>query len=428
MRYIFKFPDIGEGITEGRIIKWHVKKGQSINSGEPIVNMETDKVVTDIPSPKNGTIITLFGQEGEVVNVDDPLMELEIEGVSGVEAQEIAKEQPKKATEESVNEKGFGVVGTIDVAGDSALLPSTGEGLEDNKISNQDRPKKILATPVARALARDLGIDINSVHGTGPVGRVMKVDIHNYKKQKHIPIAEKEPAELNRVEYEDLSQIRKTIAQNMVISKQTAPHMTVIDEVEISELIKIRNRNKDQFKENGTKLSFLAFFMKATVNALKKHSALNSELDSENNKLVLKKYYNIGIAVDTDEGLVVPVIKNVDKISFLELSLKIDDIIQRAKERKLTLGDFKDGTFTITNYGSIGGTFSVPVINYPQAAILGIGRLKKTPIVKGDSIEIGNILPLSMSVDHRIVDGGEAVRFLNQVMAYLHDPVSLFLS
>ena len=428
MRYIFKFPDIGEGITEGRIIKWHVKKGQSINSGEPIVNMETDKVVTDIPSPKNGTIITLFGQEGEVVNVDDPLMELEIEGVSGVEAQKIAKEQPKKATEESVNEKEFGVVGTIDVAGDSALLPSTGEGLEDNKISNQDRPKKILATPVARALARDLGIDINSVHGTGPVGRVMKVDIHNYKKQKHIPIAEKEPAELNRVEYEDLSQIRKTIAQNMVISKQTAPHMTVIDEVEISELIKIRNRNKDQFKENGTKLSFLAFFMKATVNALKKHSALNSELDSENNKLVLKKYYNIGIAVDTDEGLVVPVIKNVDKISFLELSLKIDDIIQRAKERKLTLGDFKDGTFTITNYGSIGGTFSVPVINYPQAAILGIGRLKKTPIVKGDSIEIGNILPLSMSVDHRIVDGGEAVRFLNQVMAYLHDPVSLFLS
>jgi pyruvate dehydrogenase E2 component (dihydrolipoamide acetyltransferase) len=168
--------------------------------------------------------------------------------------------------------------------------------------------------------------------------------------------------------------------------------------------------------------------MKATANALKKHPALNSELDSENDRLVLKKYYNIGIAVDTDEGLVVPVIKNVDKISFLELSLKIDDIIQRARERKLTFDDFKDGTFTITNYGSIGGTYGVPVINYPQAAILGIGRFLKTPIVKDESIEIGNILPLSMSVDHRIVDGGEAVRFLNQVMAYLHDPVSLLLS
>ena len=181
MRYIFKFPDIGEGITEGRIIKWYVKKGQSINSGEPIVNMETDKVVTDIPSPKNGTIITLFGQEGELINVDDPLIELEIEGVSGVEAQEIVKEQPKIATEEPVDEKGFGVVGTIDVAGDSALLPSTDEGLKDIKTSKRDIPKKILATPVARALARDLGIDINSIKGTGPVGLVNKDDIYNYK-------------------------------------------------------------------------------------------------------------------------------------------------------------------------------------------------------------------------------------------------------
>lgn len=428
MRYIFKFPDIGEGITEGRIIKWYVKKGQSIDSGEPIINMETDKVVTDIPSPKSGTIITLFGQEGEVINVDDPLIELEIEGVSGAEAQEIIKEEPKKATEESIDEKGFGVVGTIDVAGDSALLPATDEGLEEIKVSKQDIPKKILATPVARALARDLEIDINSVSGSGPAGRVMKADIYKYKKQIKIPILEKESSDLNLIEYKDLSQIRKAIAQNMVLSKQTAPHMTVIDEVEISELIKIRNNYKDQFKENGTKLSFLAFFMKATANALKLFPALNSEFDSENNRLVLKKYYNIGIAVDTEDGLVVPIVKHVDKISFLELSLKIDDLVQRARERKLTLEDFKDGTFTITNYGSIGGTYGVPVINFPQAAILGIGRSIKTPIVIDDSIEIGNILPLSMSVDHRIVDGGEAVRFLNQIMTYLHDPVSLLLS
>jgi len=428
MRYIFKFPDIGEGITEGRIIKWYVKKGQSINSGESIVNMETDKVVTDIPSPKDGTIITLFGQEGELINVDDPLIELEIEGVSGGEAQGIIKEEPKKASEEPVDEKGFGVVGTIDVAGDSALLPSTDEGFEEIKESKKDIKKKILATPVARAFARDLEIDINLVSGSGPAGRVMKADIHKYKKQIKIPAVAKDTSENVQVEYKDLSQIRKTIAQNMVISKQTAPHMTVMDEVEISELIKIRNNYKDQFKENDTKLSFLAFFMKATANALKLFPALNSEFDSDNNRLVLKKYYNIGIAVDTDDGLVVPVVKGVDKISFLELSLKIDDIIGRARERKLTLEDFKDGTFTITNYGSIGGTYGVPVINYPQAAILGIGRSIKTPIVKDDSIEVGNILPLSMSVDHRIVDGGEAVRFLNQIMTYLHDPVSLLLA
>ena len=428
MRYIFKFPDIGEGITEGRIIKWYVKKGQTIKSGDPVVNMETDKVVTDIPSPKDGVIITLFGQEGEVINVDDPLVELEIEGVAGKNAQKIIQEEPQKAHEEPVDEKGFGVVGSIDVAGDSALLPSTDEGLESAEEIKKELPNKVLATPVARAIARDIGIDINEVKGTGPAGRVMKDDIRIYKNSIQIPEIDKIVEEKALIEYEDLTQIRKTIAQNMVASKHNAPHMTVIDEVEISKLIKIRTDYKQQFKDNGTNLSFLAFFMKAVTNSLKKFSALNSEFDSENSRIAHKKYYNIGIAVDTDDGLVVPVVKNVDKLSFMELSLKIDDLINRARERKLTLDDFKDGTFTITNYGSIGGTFGVPVINYPQAAILGIGRSIKTPIVKNDDIEIGNILPLSMSVDHRIVDGGEAVRFLNQIMTYLHDPVSLLLT
>jgi len=427
MRHIFKFPDIGEGITEGRIIKWHVKKGQKINSGDPVVNMETDKVVTDIPSPKDGTIVTLFGHEGDVINVDDPLIELEIEGVEGTKAQEIAKEEPQKAHEETVDEKGFGVVGSIDVAGDSALLPSTNEGIIEKDDTKTELGQKVLATPVARALARDLGIDINAVKGSGPAGRVMKDDIKKHKTTIQTPVSQVIEKVEGRVEYEDLSQIRKTIAQNMVISKQTAPHMTIIDEVEISKLIDIRNEYKIKFKEKGTNLSFLAFFMKATAQALSKHTALNSEFDGENNRIAHKKYFNIGIAVDTEDGLVVPIVKDVDKLSFLDLSLKIDDLVTRARERKLTLDDFKDGTFTITNYGSIGGMYGIPVINYPQAAILGIGRTLRKPVVIDDSIEIGNVLPLSMSVDHRIVDGGEAVRFLNLVMQYLNDPISLLL-
>lgn len=427
MRYIFKFPDIGEGITEGRIIKWYVKKGQKVNSGDPVVNMETDKVVTDIPSPKDGTIIALFGNEGDVINVDDSLIELEIEGVEGAEAQEIAKEEPQKAHEETVDEKGFGVVGSIDVAGDSALLPSTNEGIIEKDNTETEFGKKVLATPVARALARDLGIDINSVKGSGPAGRVMKDDIKKYKTTIQTPVSQVIEKVEDRIEYEDLSQIRKTIAQNMVISKQTAPHMTIIDEVEISKLIDIRNEYKNKFKDKGTNLSYLAFFMKATAQALSKHTALNSEFDSENNRIAHKKYFNIGIAVDTQDGLVVPIVKDVDKLSFLDLSLKIDDLVTRARERKLTLDDFKDGTFTITNYGSIGGMYGIPVINYPQAAILGIGRTLRKPIVVDESIEIGNVLPLSMSVDHRIVDGGEAVRFLNLVMQYLNDPISLLL-
>jgi len=427
MRHIFKFPDIGEGITEGRIIKWHVKKGQIVNSGDPVVNMETDKVVTDIPSPKNGAIITLFGHVGDVINVDDPLIELEIEGVEGKEAQEIAKEEPQKAHEETVDEKGFGVVGSIDVAGDSALLPSTNEGIIEKDKPKTELGQKVLATPVARALARDLGIEINSVKGSGPAGRVMKDDIRKHRTTIQSPEQEIVKAVEERIEYEDLSQIRKTIAQNMVISKQTAPHMTIIDEVEISKLIDIRNEYKDRFKDRGTNLSFLAFFMKAAAKALSKHTALNSEFDSENNRIAHKKYFNIGIAVDTEDGLVVPIVKDVDKLSFLDLSHKIDDLVTRARARKLTLDDFKDGTFTITNYGSIGGMYGIPVINYPQAAILGIGRTLRKPIVIDESIEIGNVLPLSMSVDHRIVDGGEAVRFLNLVMQYLNDPISLLL-
>lgn len=427
MRHIFKFPDIGEGITEGRIIKWYIKKGQEIKSGDPVVNMETDKVVTDIPSPKDGTIVKLFGNEGDVINVDDPLVELEIQGVEGEAAQEIANEEPKKASQEPVDEKGFGVVGTIDVAGDSALLPPTNEGIETTAVAKSDTTKKVLATPVARALARDLGIDIITVKGTGPAGRVMKNDIREHRHTVQTPVQQTIQQSEDLIEYEELTQIRKTIAQNMVVSKQTAPHMTIIDEVEISKLIQTRNDYKDKFKEQGAGLSYLVFFMKAVAKALQEHSALNSEYDEKNNRIAHKKYYNIGIAVDTDDGLVVPVIKNVDKLSFLDLSKKINDVITRARDRKLTLNDFKDGTFTITNYGSIGGMFGVPVINYPQAAILGIGRMLRKPIVDGDEVVIGNVLPMSMSVDHRIVDGGEAVRFLNLIMQYLNDPVALLL-
>lgn len=435
MRYIFKFPDIGEGIHEGKILEWYVKKGQEIKSGDSLVKMETDKVVTDIPSPKDGKIISLFGKEGEVINVDDPLVELDIEGVSGEEAREVAEEKPKPPLrEEPVDEKGFGVVGTIEVAGDSAFLPAGDEGLPAKEEPQEKPPRKALATPVARAMAKDMGVDINAVPGSGPGGRVMKKDIKvfydNVQSGKAAPVTvAAEPGEPGepRVVYEPLSQIRKTIARNMIQSKQNAAHMTVIEEVEVSDLVNLRNKYKQEYLERGTKLSYLPFILKALVQALKEFPSLNSQMDMENNRMILKKYYNIGIAVDTPDGLVVPVIKDVDKLSVYELSRRIVDLAERARERKLTLDDFKDGTFTVTNYGSIGGTFGVPVINYPQAAILGVGRMMKTPVVKDDQIVIGQVLPLSMSVDHRIVDGADAARFMTRIMAFLEDPVALLL-
>ena len=425
MRYIFKFPDIGEGIAEGKILEWYVKKGQTIKSGESIVKMETDKVVTDIPSPKDGVIVSIFGKVGEVINVEDPLVEIEIEGVAGEEAP--AEEDAK---EEVVEEKGFGVVGSIEVAGDSSFLPAGTEGREEQP-KTEPVARKALATPVARAMAKDLGVDINKVQGTGTNGRVMKEDIQKYHSamQQGRPDTVSAPVLTSEetTVVEPMSQIRKAIARNMSVSKNTAAHMTAFEEVEVSALIDARMRHKAAFEKQGVKLTYLAFILKAVAKTLQEFPMLNAQADMENGNMIYKKFYNLNIAVDTEDGLVVPVIKDVDKLSILQISQEIMRISEKARDRKLELSDLQGGTFSVTNYGSIGGTYGVPVINFPQVAILGIGRIMQQPVVKDGEIAVGNVLPLSISVDHRVVDGGDTARFLNRLMEYLRDPVSLVL-
>lgn len=427
MRYIFNFPDIGEGLEEGTILEWYVAKGQEIKSGESVVKMETDKVVADIPSPKSGTVVSRYGNEGEIVHVGTPLLEIEIEGIYGEEA--VAEANTPVKTE-AIEEGAAGVVGTIEVAGNNAYLPASDEGFATPPTAEPKPLGKVLATPVARALAKELNVDINAVSGTGPGGRVIKADIQSFKTKNN----DNQQLAFNNITtstealvYEPLSQIRKTIAKNMIFSKLNAAHMTVFEELEISDLIWLREKYKKAFLERNVKLTYLPFILKATVNALIKHRQLNSQMDLENNRMIYKNYYNIGIAVDTTEGLVVPVIKNADKLTIFQIAQKIAELSEKAKERKLTLEEIKDGTFTITNYGSIGGIFGTPVINYPQAGILGIGRILKKPIVEDDQIVVGNILPLSLTVDHRIVDGGEASRFLMHIMDSLRDPFSLMM-
>ncbi|MDO9510783.1 MAG: dihydrolipoamide acetyltransferase family protein [Bacteroidales bacterium] len=426
MRYIFNFPDIGEGLDEGTIIEWYVQKGQKIESGDPLVNMETDKVVTDIPSPKSGTIVATYGAVGETIHVGSPLVEIEMEGIEGAAAVEEANKI------EMVEEEGAGVVGTLEIAGNSAYLPSSSEGTSSASPESVEKKshKKALATPVARAMAKDLGVDINQVSGTGPAGRVSTADLQNYVAKATTAASVSTTTVVSqgaRVEYQPLSQIRKTIARNMIQSKHNAAHMTVFDETEIGELIQLRARFKDEFKNQGIKLSYLPFILKALGNALQHHPSLNSQLDLDNNRLILKKYYNIGIAVDTEDGLVVPVIRDVDKLSIREIASQITIMADKARDRKLTMEDMKDGTFTITNYGSIGGQYAVPVINYPQAAILGIGRIVEKPIIRNDAIVKGSVLPLSLSVDHRIIDGGDVTRFLNRMLGLLSDPLRMIM-
>ena len=428
MRYIFKFPDIGEGLEEGTIVEWHVEKGQRVKMGDSLVTMETDKVVTAIPSPRDGVIAAKFGKVGETIHVGSALVEIDIAGVEG----EAAVEEAAKT--EAVNEEGAGVVGTLEVAGNNAVLSASKEGVETSS-ATLSRSQKVLATPVARALAKDSGLDINNVKGTGPAGRVTKDDIlrelsdssKSKISSKNSPVNDKAVLTEPLVEIEPLSQIRKTIAKNMIQSKHNAAHMTVFEEVEISELDKVRKRYKEVYSQSGVKLTYLAFIIKATALSLKKFRALNAEMDMERGNMIYKKYYNIGIAIDTAKGLVVPVIRNADKLTIKEIALGIQNFSDKAKDGKLTLDDMKDGTFTITSYGSIGGLFAVPVINYPQAGILGIGRIDKKPVVKGENVVPGLVLPLSLSVDHRIADGGETARFINTIMGYLSDPVSIIM-
>ena len=423
MRYIFKFPDIGEGLTEGIIIEWYVDKGTAIKVGQSLVKMETDKVVTDIPSPREGVIAARYGKVGETIHVGETLVEIEIAGEAASEA--------KPPQIEAVEEKGAGVVGTLEVASNNAFLPASDEGTEIGKEQSVAIRKKVLATPVARAMAREMNIDITQVIGTGPAGRVMKSDIQKY----HAPVAyaprvnvpETSTKSEGLFEIKPMSQIRKSIARNMLRSKQSTAHMTLFEEPEVTALVAARSKYKDEFSKEGLSLTYLPFVIKAVVSALKRHRELNAEMDLEKGNIIYKNYYNIGIAVSTPDGLVVPVIRNADMLSIKDLSKALSEIAEKARERKLTLEDMKDGTFTITNYGALGGWFGVPVINYPQVGILGIGRINQKPVVVNNEIKAGNVMPLSLSVDHRMIDGAEATEFLLDVARGISDPLSLIM-
>lgn len=436
MKFTFNFPDLGEGLEEGTIMEWYVKPGQQVKMGDSIVQMETDKVVADIPSPKNGVITDLFGEVGDVIKVGSPLVIIQIEG----EVSEQTTEDEKITTEavsESDDDAGS-VVGTIEVAGKNDIMAPSDEGEKDIE-EKTSVSRKALATPVARAMAKQMGIDINQIPGSGPSGRVKKEDILNFKStgldikpesdiiKKSFTPDESLKQTAGDVTYKPLTQIRKTIAKNMLQSKHNAAHMSVFEEVEISGLMEVRSRYKQRFADKGVKLTYLPFIVKAVAQALKHYPQLNSQIDTENNRMIYRNRYHIGIAVDAPDGLVVPVIRDADKLSIFQIAGQIGELANKARTRKLTLEDLKDGCFSITSFGSFGGIYATPVLNYPQAGILGIGRILKTPVVKDDEIVIGNIMPLSLTVDHRVVDGGETTRFIYKVMEYLTDPISFLM-
>lgn len=411
MPYEFKFPDIGEGLTEGEIVRWLVREGDEIKEGQPMVEVETDKALAEIPSPKTGVVLKIMAREKEIVKVGQVIILLGERG-----------ELPKP--------KSVGVVGELEEAPEEVASPE--KGLEVSPTAPPS--ERVLATPAVRALARELRVDIQKVAGSGPDGRVLEKDVREAaSKEKPLPEPMVKAAKVKKydlygyIEHVPLRGVRRSIAKAMVKSKFTAPHVTAIDEADVTALWEIREREKKVAESKGVKLTLMPFLVKGVVAGLKAHPYLNATLDDENEEILLKKYYNIGIATDTPEGLMVPVLKNAGDQTILQLAREMAELSEKARTRKIDLADLKGGTFTITNFGSVRGIFGTPIINHPEVAILGVGRLQEKPVVRGEKIESRRMLPLSLSFDHRVVDGAEAARFLATLIAYLEDPGLLLL-
>jgi pyruvate dehydrogenase E2 component (dihydrolipoamide acetyltransferase) len=416
MAFEFKFPDIGEGLTEGEIVRWLVKEGDEIKEGEPLVEVETDKALAEIPSPRTGVILKILAKEKEIVKVGQVIV------VIGEKGEALAVPSPKP--------KSVGVVGELEEAPEEA----PGVAVQVEPIKTALVSEHVLATPAVRALAKELGVDINKVQGTGLEGRVLEKDVRQFAEGKEKPVEEaRKPTKVKKydfygyIERIPLRGVRRSIAKAMVKSKFTAPHVTAMDEADVTALWKIREKEKKAAEKKGIKLTILPFIIKAVIAGLIEHPSLNATLDDENEEIILKKYFNIGLATDTPEGLMVPVVKNAKEKSIFELAQEMAQLAEKARNRTIDLADLKGGTFTITNYGTIRGIYGTPIINHPEVAILGIGRIQEMPVVRDGQVVVRKILPLSLSFDHRVVDGAEAARFLNTVIARLEDPDLILL-
>jgi pyruvate dehydrogenase E2 component (dihydrolipoamide acetyltransferase) len=436
MTYEFKFPDVGEGITEGEIVKWHVKEGDKVKQDQVLLEMETDKAVVEIPSPKSGTIVKIHHKEGDTVKVGEVLVTIDevAEKATKARAEVESKKETKKekpAPPPAVSERyTASVVGQLEEAPPGEIMRE--------EVKEEIRPKTIeeahaLATPAVRRLARDLHVNLSKLTGTGHEGRITEEDIRKAAAQKGI--TEIQPAVHISKKYDfygyvdrmPLRGVRKATAEHVAKSMRTAVHVTHMDEVDVTELVALREKEKVAADKKKIHLTYLPFIVKAVVAALKEHPMLNASLDDEHQEIIMKKYYNIGIAVDTQDGLMVPVIKNADHKSILDLAKEIEDLAQKAQLRKLDLADLKGSSFTITNIGVIGGLYATPVINWPDVAIMGTGRIYDKVVYHDEKIIVRKHMPFSVTFDHRVIDGAEVARFANAFKQQLEDPEMLLM-
>ncbi|MBG0762741.1 2-oxo acid dehydrogenase subunit E2 [Acholeplasma laidlawii] len=429
--YDFKFADIGEGIHEGTILQWNFKVGDKVKEGETLVVVETDKVNAELPSPVDGTILKLGKAEGEVIHVGETVVLIGEKGAT------LAQTAPAEAPV-SEPKKGAGVVGEIEVSDDII-----GGSEEVHVVATTG---KVLASPVARKLASDLGVDIATIKGSGEQGRVMKDDVQNSKAPANAqaPVQQAQaPAQASTsvapsfaaqgkpqgdVEVVKITRLRKAVSNAMTRSKSIIPETVLMDEINVDALVNFRNEAKGLAESKGIKLTYMSFIAKAVLIALKEFPMFNASFNHDTDEVYIKKFINLGMAVDTPDGLIVPNIKNADRLSVFELATQIRTLADDTIARKISMDQQTGGTFTITNFGSAGIAFGTPVINYPELAILGIGKIDRKPWVVGNEIKIAHTLPLSLAVDHRIIDGADGGRFLMRVKELLTNPTLLLLS
>ena len=379
MPYEFKLPDIGEGVVEGEIVRWLIRPGDHLEEDQPMVEVMTDKVTVEIPSPVSGEVLKTVGGEGALIAVGATLVVID------------SPEGPERR------------------------LPTAGSMVQQAPLRSQKQARN-LATPAVRRLSREMGVDLSGVQGTGSGGRITRQDVERAHSQPSEVASQAEGAP-DSIPYRG---VRKKIGDHLVAAKRFAPHYTYVEEVDATPLVELRSEFRRNHEDQD--LTYLPFFIKACVSGLKKHAILNSTLDEEKKLILLKRSYNIGIAIATPEGLIVPVIKKADDKSLLDISAEIQSLAEQARSGRIQLEDLRDGTFTITSLGALGGVLATPIINYPEVAILGVHKIMERPVVRKGEVVIRHMMNLSLSLDHRVVDGFVGAEFLRDVISHLENP------
>ncbi len=445
-KFEFKLPDIGEGVAEGEIVNWLVAAGDDVTENQEMVEVMTDKATVTIGAPKSGKVAELRFKVGDTVPVGGVLIVFDTSDAAepqpppapptmapALNAAPAPTAAPAAAPAPMPNSDGPVASAVGDIRESlPGMAASTSASVARSAEYYADRP---LAAPATRKLARELGVDLRRVEPSGSAGRVTKEDVERMANgaaepapapaepiAKPAPAPAPAPARNAADERQPIRGLRKRIFENMARSKHTAAHFHYIDEVDVAAIVGLKDRAKPYAEKAGVKLTFLPFIVKAVVAALKRHPRLNAHVDEAAMELVLRKTYDIGIATSTEAGLMVPVVRGCDRLSILEIASEIDRVARAARDGKSQKEDLGGSSFTITSLGKLGGLFAPPIINYPEVGIVGIHAIKKKPVVRGDQIVIGEIMNLSFSFDHRIIDGDVGANFAQEIISYLQEP------